>query len=267
MLAGSPPYNQPTVKERLKAAAKEEPIDTPTTRIPKTSSLRSARIPREVAAIAMKAIALKPAHRYQSAGEFFEDIQRYLEGHSVKACPDTVVQLATKWVKRNRILMRSVAAIVLAILLTVFGARFLIRRSTVAGYTNEARNIIAAAQAEREKQIQLVSQGTSKDDAYADVNKQRGLDSIDEKYSAQMGQAADYYSRVFEYDPRNKTAHAALATIYMEMWRAAQRRNKPELMSAFAQEVARNAGPDDYDARYKQEIDGDGKFKLATSGN
>jgi hypothetical protein len=87
-----------------------------------------------------------------------------------------------------------------------------------------------AAQAEREKQMQLVSQGTSKDDAYADLNKQRGLDSIDEKYSVQMGQAADFYSRVFEYDPRNKTVHTALAAIYMEMWRAAQRRNKPELM-------------------------------------
>src|SRR5215207_9326842 len=220
MLAGSPPYNQPTVKERLKAAAREEPIDTPTTRIRKTSFVRSARVPREVAAISMNAISPKQADRYQSAGEFFDDIQRYLEGHSVKACPDTVVQLATKWIKRNRIMMRSVAAIVLAVLLTVFGARFLIRRSTVAGYTNEAQKIIAAAQAERENQMQIVSQGTSKDDAYADVNKQRGLDSIDEKYSVQMGQAADYYSRVFEYDPRNKVAHTALATIYMEMWRA-----------------------------------------------
>jgi serine/threonine protein kinase len=266
MLAGSPPNNQPTVKERLKAAAKEERIDTPATRIRKTSSHRGARIPREVAAIAMKAISPKQADRYQSAGEFFDDIQRYLEGHSVKACPDTVVQLATKWIKRNRVMMRSVAAIVLAILLTVFGARFLIRRSTVAGYTNEAQKIIAAAQAEREKQMQLVSQGTSTDDLYADVNKQRGLDSIDEKYSVQMGQAADFYSRVFEYDPRNKTAHTALATIYMEMWRAAQRRNKPELMSAYAQEVARNAGPNDYKALYKTEIDGDGKFKLGTSG-
>jgi hypothetical protein len=123
-----------------------------------------------------------------------------------------------------------------------------------------------AAQAEREKQMQLVSQGTSKDDAYADLNKQRGLDSIDEKYSVQMGQAADFYSRVFEYDPRNKTVHTALAAIYMEMWRAAQRRNKPELMSAYAQEVARNAGPNDYKALYKTEIDGDGKFKLVTGG-
>jgi Uncharacterized conserved protein len=81
-----------------------------------------------------------------------------------------------------------------------------------------------------------------------------------------MAQAADFYSRVFEYDPRNKGAHAAIAKIYMEMWRAAQRRNKPELMSAYAQEVARYAGPNDYKALYKTEIDGDGKFKLGASG-
>jgi len=266
MLAGSPPYNHSTLKERLRAAAKEEPVEPPATRCHKTKLNRTGKIPREVAAIAMKAIAAKPAHRYQSAKEFFDDIQRYLEGRSVKACPDTVLQRTTKWIRRNRVIVRSVLAIICAVLLTVFGARYLIRRSTVGGYTTEAQKIIAAAQAEREQQLQAMSQVSSSDDAYADVNKQRGLDSIDEKYSARMGQAADYYSRVFEYDPRNRSAHAALTNIYMEMWRAAQRRNKPELMAAYAQEVARNAGPDNYKANYKAEIDGDGKFRLNTHG-
>ena len=262
MLAGSPPYNQSTIKKRLHAAAKEEPVESPAVRARKTNSKPIAKIPREVAAISMKAIAPRPADRYQSAQEFFDDIQRYLEGRSVKACPDTLVQQAVKWMKRNRVMVRSVAAILCAILLTVLGARLLIRRSTISGYTSEADKIFSAAQAEREKQIQSLSQATSSDDLYADVNKQRSLDSVDEKYSAQLAQAADYYSRVFEYDPRSSGAHAALAKIYMEMWRAAQRRNKPELMAAYAQEVARNAGATDYKASYKSEIDGDGKFKL-----
>jgi eukaryotic-like serine/threonine-protein kinase len=266
MLAGSPPYNQNTVKERLHAAAAEEPIDPPLARGRKTNSKRVTTIPREVAAIAMKAIAPKATDRYQSAQEFFDDIQRYLEGHSVKACPDTVLQLTTKWIKRNRVMVRFVVAIVFAVLLTVFGARFLIRRSTIAGYTNEAQRIIASAETEREKQMQIIAQASGGDDIYADVNKQRGLDSIDEKYAAQLGQAADYYSRVFEYDPKNKDAHSALAKIYMEMWRSAQRRNKPELMTAYAQDVARNAGLSDYKSLYKAEIDGDGKFKLGASG-
>ena len=263
MVAGSPPYNQPSAKERLKAAASELPVESPISRLRKiTASKRTSTIPREVAAIAMTAIAPKADHRYQTAQEFFNDIQRYLEGHSVKACPDTFVQQAAKWIKRNRVIVRSVAAVILAVTLAIFGARFLIRRSNISSYTNEAQKILTAAQAEREKQLQALSQPTSPDDTYADLNKQRGLDNVDEKYSAQLTQAADYYARVFEYDPKNKSAHAALANIYMEMWRAALRRNKPELMAAYAQEVARYAGREDYKALYKTEIDGDGKFKL-----
>src|SRR4030095_4019161 len=197
------------------------------------SSSRLSRIPREVAAISLKAIAPKPGDRYQSTQEVFDDVQRYLEGRSVQASPDTVVQLAAKWVKRNRVIVRSAAAVILAVALAVFGARFLIRRSNIARYTNEAQKILSATQAEREKQLQLLSQSTSSDDSYADLNKQRGLDNVDEKYSAQLANAADYYARVFEYDPKNRGAHVALANIYMEMWRAALRRNKPELMTAY----------------------------------
>ncbi len=263
MLAGSPPYNQPKGKERLKAAANEVAVESPITRLRKTNSSR--RIPREVAAIAMKSIAAKADARYQSAQEVFDDIQRYLEGRSVEACPDSFVQLTAKWMKRNRVLVRSVAAVILAVTLAVFGVRFLIRRSNIVTYTNDAQRILTTAQADRENQLQALSQSATSDDTYADLNKQRGLDNIDEKYSVQLAQAADYYARVFEYDPKNKAAHAALANIYMEMWRAALRRNKSDLMTAYAQEVARYAGRDDYNSRYKKEIDGDGKLKLVAN--
>lgn len=263
MLAGSPPYNQPKAKDRLKAAANEMPVESPITRLRKANYSR--RIPREVAAIAMKAIAAKAEARYQSAQEFFNDIQRYLEGRSVEACPDSLVQQIAKWMKRNRVFVRSVAAVIVAVMLAVFGVRFLIRRSNITRYTNEAQRILTTAQADREKQLQALSQAATSDDTYADLNKQRGLDNVDEKYSVQLAQAADYYARVFEYDPKNRAAHAALANLYMEMWRAALRRNKPELMTAYAQEVARYAGRDDYNRLYKTEIDGDGKFKLVAN--
>ncbi|HEX6731422.1 MAG TPA: serine/threonine-protein kinase, partial [Pyrinomonadaceae bacterium] len=264
MLAGSPPYNQPTAKERLAAAAEEKPIENPVVRLRETHGKLAARIPREVAAIAMKAVAHKPGDRYQTAHEFFEDIQRYLEGRAVLACPDSLIQQATRWVKRNRVMVRFVAAIIFAVIIAVIGARFLIRRSMTSGYKNEAQRIVAAAQAERTKQIEVISQSAAPDDSYADLNKQRGLDKVEETYSAQLAQAADYYSRVFDFDPANAVARSEIAKIYMEMWRATQRRNKPELMAAYAQEVARYAGAEDYKSYYKNEIDGDGKLSLMT---
>jgi formylglycine-generating enzyme required for sulfatase activity len=111
-----------------------------------------------------------------------------------------------------------------------------------------------------------VSQSKVSEDSYADLNTQRALDKIDEKYSAQLGQAAEYYSRVFDYDPTNAEARAKLASVYMDMWRSALRRNKPELIAAYAKEVSRYAGPESYKAYFKSEIDGDGKLRLSASG-
>ena len=266
MLAGSAPYNQPYAKERLLATANEETIEPPAVRLRKTNSKRTASIPREVAAIAMKALSHKPEDRYQSAQEFFDDIQRYLEGRSVTAYPDTLVQRATKWMKRHRALVRSVTAIVLAVILAVFSVAYLIRRTMINSYTREGQRIIATAKAERDSQVIYINQANASDEAYADVNKQRALDNIDEKYTQQLAQAAGYYSRVFDYDSANVEARSDLAEIYMEMWRAAMRRDKQELMTAYAQEVARYAGSENYKTLYETEINGDGKLKL-TTGN
>ena len=48
----------------------------------------------------------------------------------------------------------------------------------------------------------------------------------------------------------------------MEMWRAAVRRNRPELIAAYARNVADYAGAKEYQSRYRKEIDGDGKLRL-----
>jgi serine/threonine-protein kinase len=264
MLAGSPPYNQPTTKERLLAAANEEPIERPSTRLRKAKLKRHPRIPREVAAIAMKAAALKGEDRYQSAQEFDDDIQRFLEGHSVTACSDTVFQQAAKWVNRNRIIARAILALVCAVVLTGWAGRFLVRRSMISEYRAEGQQLFASAQNERQSAAKLVNQRNSENEAYAELNKQRELDSLDEKYSVRLAGAADYYLRILDYDSANAEARSELAKIYMEMWRVAQRRNKPELMTAYAFEVARFAGSGEYQRLYQREIDGDGTFRLST---
>jgi serine/threonine-protein kinase len=264
LLAGSPPYNQSTMTERLRATSNEAAIDKPSIRRLKTTSSRGRSIPREVSAIAMKAIALKPGNRYQAAQEFVEDVQRYLEGRSVTACPDTVAQRATKWTKRNRVAVGTVLGLILAVVFAGWSARALTRRTVISQNRDEARRIVSAAQTEREQRIQSLTQAKVNDDGYAELNKQRDLDSIDEKYTAQLTEAANYYARIFDYDPLNLDARSELAKVYMEMWRAAQRRNKAELMSAYAQEVARFAGTGNYDRQFQAEINGDGKLKLLT---
>src|SRR5262249_15037595 len=60
------------------------------------------RIPKELSAVVMKALAQERAQRYQSVVELRKDIERYQEGRSVSAREDTRWEQVVKFVKRNR---------------------------------------------------------------------------------------------------------------------------------------------------------------------
>src|SRR5262249_26324178 len=102
LLAGSPPYDQAGADTHISGpAAEESPLELPSSRLRHTDLGSLARIPRELAAIAMKALAPKPEDRYGSAQEFNDELQRYLERRPVLACPDTPPQRVVKWAWRN----------------------------------------------------------------------------------------------------------------------------------------------------------------------
>ena len=72
---------------------------------------RDGRVPPELAAIAMKAMALRPESRYASVVALRRDIERYLEGKSVSAKDDSVRETILKYVKRNRSLTAAATTI------------------------------------------------------------------------------------------------------------------------------------------------------------
>jgi serine/threonine protein kinase len=59
-------------------------------------------IPKELSAIAMKAMAKEPGQRYQNVEGLRRDIERYQEGRSVSAKEDTKREMIWKFVKRNK---------------------------------------------------------------------------------------------------------------------------------------------------------------------
>jgi hypothetical protein len=63
---------------------------------------RRHKIPPELSAIAMKALALEPSRRYQSVEALRIDLELYLAGRSVSAKQDTFREQAWKLVKRNK---------------------------------------------------------------------------------------------------------------------------------------------------------------------
>ena len=80
---------------------------------------QEGKIPKELSAIAMKALSLKMEDRYGSVEEFRRDIELYLEGRAVSAKEDTFAESIVKLVKRNKGVSVAAAVGMLAVMIVV----------------------------------------------------------------------------------------------------------------------------------------------------
>ncbi len=111
---------------------------------------RAGKVPKELAAVAMKALALKPEDRYQSVERLRRDIERFQEGRSVSAKEDRLWESAVKFVKRNKgfSIATATAAVLLAIVMSI--SLVVNYRARVLAENNFAQYL--QEQAERRKQ-------------------------------------------------------------------------------------------------------------------
>jgi serine/threonine-protein kinase len=101
------------------------------------ASKPDTRLPGDLDQVASKALRPEPERRYASAGQFAEDIDRFLEGRPVVARPDTFVYRARRFVSRNKV--ASAAAALFAIVLIAFGIVATIQARRVAIERDRAR--------------------------------------------------------------------------------------------------------------------------------
>lgn len=102
ILTLKPPVEGKTLHGLLKNVV-EGNIQPPEHRAPER------QIPRELSAVAMKALAREQEHRYQAVEELRRDIELFLEGRAVSAKPDTAWETFVKLVKRNKGVSAAVA--------------------------------------------------------------------------------------------------------------------------------------------------------------
>lgn len=105
-------------------------------------------IPADLQTIVHKAIERNPAHRYQTAKELADDLQRYIDDEPIKARRISLVERLARWSRHNKSLAASLAGV--SVLVTVIAVGSMI----AAGYfrnlstqLNKARNV-ALGQAE-----------------------------------------------------------------------------------------------------------------------
>ncbi|MBI2477515.1 MAG: hypothetical protein HYV60_02345, partial [Planctomycetia bacterium] len=58
-------------------------------------------IPRDLETIVLKAIAFEPSARYQTSGEFAEDLERFLEDRPILARRANIPERLFRWARRN----------------------------------------------------------------------------------------------------------------------------------------------------------------------
>ncbi|MDP6354251.1 MAG: protein kinase, partial [Planctomycetota bacterium] len=82
---------------------------------PPEKSAPNRNIPRELSAIAMKAMAGHRRNRYQSVSELQDDINLYMSGRAVSAKEDTAFEAICKLIKRNKGIAATAAVVIIAV--------------------------------------------------------------------------------------------------------------------------------------------------------
>jgi serine/threonine protein kinase/tetratricopeptide (TPR) repeat protein len=132
LLTGTPPFSRKDLEkagllEMLRVIREQEP-SKPSTKLSTVEGLptlaanrgtdptRLTRLLRgELDWIVMKALEKDRNRRYETANGFAMDVQRYLADEAVEACQPSVSYRFLKYVRRNRLVLTSTAAVVLAL--------------------------------------------------------------------------------------------------------------------------------------------------------
>ena len=112
-------------------------------------------IPRDLETIILKAISKERDQRYAHAGEFADDLRRYLDGKPTLARRPTLIDLGTKWAFRHRAV---VACLMLTLVLALAGtsaALFFIQRQQI--QTDIARKETVAENEKAERNLRLAN--------------------------------------------------------------------------------------------------------------
>lgn len=105
MLTGKLPFHGPS-----RVVILEQVIDgdvKPPRRIDRT-------IPRDLEAICLRALATDPHRRFQNAGEFAADLQRYLDGKPIQTQRASSFESVWKWIKRHPWQLATAVSLLLA---------------------------------------------------------------------------------------------------------------------------------------------------------
>ncbi|MCU1286511.1 MAG: serine/threonine protein kinase [Acidobacteriales bacterium] len=233
ILSGMPPYHGAGALTLVKQV-----VDGPPPPL-ETGSHGFNPVPRELKAICDRAMARKPQDRYATASLLRDDLQAYLENQPVSAAPDSPLQRAAKWVRRNRRQVQTSAISAAVVLAVIFGGWFAWRQWTIHSLLSDATAKLDYARGSYK--TALSSQRRPDNDPYAAQLSASAQGENARIFRNAVNAATDPLRRVLDISPQNSRARLLLAESYMELWRLAIAEDNIELARATRADVERNA--------------------------
>jgi tetratricopeptide (TPR) repeat protein len=197
LLTGSPPFKGKSTQEVLRRVVHEVPEDP--------RKLRPAA-PRALAAVCMKALAKRREERYQSAGEFADELNRWLADEPVLAMPETPLERAGRWIRRRR---KAVAAAGLV------GALAIVGLALALYFVDQERQQKARADGESRANLELAQQSIDRFLTEAGESPELATKGLDSLRLSLLTAAKDFYRGLAERsgerpEIRRESALAAL---------------------------------------------------------
>ena len=151
---GATLYELLTLHPAFEVTARAQLIERVLHREPPRPRQFDPDIPRDLETIVLKAMAKDPATRYATASALAEDLERFLEGRSIRARKTSLSGQAWRWCRRNPVvasLAAAVGVLVVALAVGSTAAALWLGRSRAA----VQKNLVRAEVAERERTVQL----------------------------------------------------------------------------------------------------------------
>ncbi len=153
LLTGRPPFQAANVMDTLRQVLEREPI------VPRQLN---PTVPKDLETICLKCLNKVPERRYGSAGEFAEDVRRWLDKEPILARPIGRWERAVQWCRR-RPAVAALLAVVLLVTTVCFGLVAWQWRRAEANYADAVENF---NESERQRER-------------GDVNFQKALEAVD----------------------------------------------------------------------------------------
>ena len=230
ILSGHPPYKGTSALDVVRQVLAAPPPSL------SSGTYGFRPIPRELKAICEKAMQREPGMRYASVQAMRDDLQNYVLQRPVSACPDTAMQRAAKFYRRNKNLFATAGASVAAVLALGLVTWFVVHTLNVRSHIKAAQVYLNNARNPGVHPAKIADNDPYKQQAIAQAHFE-----TTKVQRANLSGAIDELLKALDASPGNKRARLLLAESYMELWRLALAEKNVELMRANRAELERYA--------------------------